>query len=56
MIIIINFGMNKVNVQKTKTMVVCWDGAGIVNITIDGQRIEQVKDFKYSGSVIAEDS
>src|SRR6266516_925172 len=49
-----NFGM-KINVQKTKTMVVSWDGGGVVNITIDGQRIEQVKGFKYLGSVITED-
>src|SRR3989442_15923587 len=49
-----NFGM-KINVQKTKTMVVRWDGGGVVNITVDGLRIEQVKSFKYSGSVITED-
>src|SRR5207245_5844750 len=48
-----NFDM-KINVQKTKTMVVCWDGGGVVNITVDGQRIEQVKSFKYLGSVITE--
>src|SRR5688572_20514697 len=30
----------KINVQQTKTMVMCKDG-GVVNITIDGQRIEQ---------------
>ena len=49
-----DFGM-KVNVQKTKTMVVLWDGGGVVNITIDGQRIEQVKSFKYLESIISED-
>src|SRR3989442_6384974 len=37
-----NFGV-KINVQETKTIVVCWDGGGIINITVDGQRIEQVK-------------
>ena len=37
-----NFDM-KINVQKTKTMVVRWDGGGVVNITVDGQRIEQFK-------------
>jgi len=37
----------KINVQKTKTMVMCRDGGGVVNITINGQRIEQVKSFKY---------
>ena len=41
-----NFGM-KINIQKTKTMVVHWDGGGVVNITVDGKRIEQVKSFKY---------
>src|SRR4051812_7480277 len=49
-----NYGM-KINVQKTKTMVVKWDGGGVVDITVDGQRIEQVKSFKYLGSVITED-
>src|SRR5207248_131361 len=45
----------KINVQKTKTMVVCRDGGGVVNISIDGQRIEQVGKFKYLGSIISED-
>jgi hypothetical protein len=47
-----NFGM-KINVPKTKTIIVRWDGGGVVNITVDGQRIEQVKRFKYVGSVIS---
>src|SRR6267154_4358154 len=50
----INYGM-KNNVQRTKTMVVRWDGGGVVNITVDGQRIEQVKSFKYLGLIITED-
>src|SRR6267154_2439692 len=49
-----NFDM-KINGQKTKTMVVRWDGGGVVNITVDGQRIEQVKSFRYLGSIITED-
>src|SRR3989442_8072297 len=49
-----NFGM-KINIQKTKTMVVRWNGGGAVNIIVDGKRIEQVKSFKYLGSVITED-
>jgi endonuclease/exonuclease/phosphatase family metal-dependent hydrolase len=49
-----NFSM-KINVQKTKAMVVRWNGGGVVNITVDGQRIEQVKSFKYLGSIITED-
>src|SRR6267154_1600251 len=51
---VVKYGM-KINVQKTKTMVVRWDGGGIVNITVDGHRIEQVKCFKYLGSIITED-
>src|SRR2546425_6717000 len=49
-----NFGM-KINIKKTKTMVVRWDAGGVVNITVDGKKIEQVKSFKYLGSVIMED-
>jgi hypothetical protein len=45
----------KINVKKTKTMVVSKSGEGTVNITLDGQRIEQVKKFKYLGSVITDD-
>ena len=37
-----------------KTMVVCKDGE-VVNITIDRQTVEQVKNFKYLGSNISED-
>src|SRR6267154_2598697 len=29
----------KINVQKTKTMIIRWDGGVVVNITVDGQRI-----------------
>ena len=45
----------KINVQKTKTMVVSKDRGVVVNITINGQRVEQVKNFKYLGSIISED-
>src|SRR3989442_15043002 len=45
----------KINVQKAKTMAVRCDGGDVVNITADGQRIEQVKRFKYLASVITED-
>ena len=31
-----------------------WDGGGVVNITIDGKRIEQVKSFKYLRSIISD--
>jgi hypothetical protein len=39
------FNMN-ITVQKTKTMVVRKGGGGVVNIKIDGQKIEQVRSFK----------
>src|SRR6266496_4218965 len=46
----------RINIQKTNTMLVCRDGGGVVNITVDGQRVEQVQSFKYLGSIIiAED-
>ena len=45
----------KINVQKTKVMVVSKAGDKFVNITIDGQRVEQVSSFKYLGSNISED-
>ena len=35
----------KINVQKIKTMVVSRDEGQVVNITIDGQRAEQIKNF-----------
>src|SRR5688572_32796287 len=31
----------KINVQKTKTMVMCKDGKGVVNITTDGRSEER---------------
>src|SRR3989442_15968882 len=49
-----NLGI-QINVQKTKSMVVRWDGGCVVNITVDGQRIEQVQSFKYFRSVITKD-
>ena len=45
----------KINVQKIKTMVVSRDGEAVVNITIDGQRVEQVENLKYLGYNISED-
>src|SRR5688572_1678791 len=45
----------KINGQKTKTLVMCKDGGGVVNITIDGQRVERVESFKYLGAIISED-
>src|SRR5207244_10277005 len=45
----------RINIKKTKTMVVSKKDGRTVSIMIDGQSVEQVKTFKYLGSVIAED-
>ena len=45
----------RINIKKTKTMVVSKKDGRTVSIMIDGQKVEQVKTFKYLGSVIAED-
>ena len=44
----------KLNIDKTKVMKVRRN-AGAINITIDGQRVEQVSKFKYLGAWITED-
>ena len=36
-------------------MVVSRKGGGVGNIAVDGRKIQQVKSFKYLGSVITED-
>ena len=43
----------KINVNKTKVMKVSRIG-GVINIVIDGQKIEQVNKFKYLGAWITE--
>ena len=43
------YGM-KINVKKTKVMKISKKGAGRVNILIDGQKVEQVDQFKYLGA------
>jgi hypothetical protein len=45
----------KINVKKTKTMVVSKKGGDSIEIKIDGHRVEQVQKFKYLGSIITED-
>src|SRR2546426_2356308 len=45
----------RINIKKTKTKVVSKKDGRTVSIMIDGQCVEQVKTFKYLGSVIAED-
>ena len=41
--------------KKQKQWYSSLNAGGVVNITVDGQRIEQVKSFKYLGSIIAAD-
>jgi len=50
----------KINVKKTKVMRVCRqgnkkEGGNAINITIDGQAVEQVHQFRYLGSIISDD-
>ena len=45
----------RINIKKTKTMVVSKKDGRTVSIMIDGQKVEQVKTFKYLVSVISED-
>ena len=45
----------KINIKKTKTMVVSRTGGGVVDIKLDGQKIEQVRKFRYLGAMISED-
>src|SRR5919106_4121377 len=48
------YGM-KINVKKTKTMVVSKKGGAKINIKVDGKIIEQVVKFKYPGAILSED-
>jgi len=45
----------KVNIKKTKVMKVSRKGEGEINITIDGERLEQVDRFRYLGALITSD-
>src|SRR6476619_7380688 len=45
----------KINIKKTKAMVVSRYGGEKVNITVEGQSVEQVSKFRYLGSLISED-
>ena len=45
----------KMNVKKTKTMVVSRDEIPSVKIKVNGQILEQVKNFKYLGQIITDD-
>ena len=44
----------KINVKKTKVMVVSREEGKAVNLTIDGHKVEQVKTFKYLGVIMTE--
>jgi len=48
------YGM-KINVKKTKVMCITRKTGGKVRIMIDGQKVEQVSQFRYLGSLISED-
>jgi hypothetical protein len=45
----------RINVKKTKTMIVSKKENMKVNIIVDGQSVEQVAKFKYLGSMISDD-
>src|SRR4029077_20838818 len=45
----------KINIKKTKVMKVSKNVGGDLNITINGNRIEEVSCFKYLGSTMTED-
>ena len=49
-----DYGM-KINIKKTKVMVVTRGTRPALHITIHGELIEQVEEFCYLGSVITED-
>ena len=45
----------KINVKKTKTMIVTRKEGQKLDIRVDGQSVDQVKQFKYLGSIVSED-
>src|SRR6478609_3148330 len=45
----------KINIKKAKAMVVSRNGGERVNITVEGQSVEQVRKFRHLGSLISED-
>src|ERR1043165_9450291 len=46
----------KINIKKTKGMRISKRGEEMINITLNGDEIEQVKKFCYLGSVVTEDA
>ena len=51
----LNYDM-KINIKKTKVMRISKRGEETINITLNGEEIEQVKKFCYLGSVVTEDA
>src|SRR6218665_1923652 len=45
----------KMNIKKTKVVKVSRKGEGVINITIDGEILEQVERFRYLGALITSD-
>jgi len=45
----------KINIKKTKVMRVCKTGGKEMKITINSQKVEQVRQFVYLGNAITED-
>ena len=45
----------KINVKKTKVMIVSKKAGKKLKIVIDGKEVEQVDKFKYLGSMLTED-
>src|SRR6476469_6822216 len=45
----------KINIKKTKAVVVSRNGRERVNTIVEGQSVEQVSKFRYLGSLISED-
>ena len=45
----------KINVKKTKSMVMSRDIGRTMQIMVDGEQVEQVKQFKYLGTWLTED-
>src|SRR6218665_1606820 len=45
----------KVNIKKTKVVKVSRKEGGVINITINGEILEQVEQFKYLGALITSD-
>src|SRR3984885_11701661 len=46
----------KINTKKTKVMKISKDKEATISIIIDGEEIEQVKEFCYLGSLISSDA